>query len=131
MCCSTYRAVIKSRVAGISPGYYECGTRLLLMENKKKIRTKRNPQVFDSPPTSCIYPATRNLNDNPDLAKVEQKLEFLNRTQTSLNFGFFIQWQQMNNFLFTCVYLDLLPLLTALISGTAGVIPKSKLFHGI
>ena len=61
--------------------------------------------MFDSPPTSCIYPATRNLNDNPDLAKMEQKLEFLNRTQTSLNFGIFIQWQQMNNFLFTCIYL--------------------------
>ena len=31
---------------------------------------------------------------------LEQELEFLNRTQTSLNFGFFIQWQQMNNFFF-------------------------------
>ena len=28
---------------------------------------------------------------------LEQKLEFLNRTQTSLNFGFFIQRQHMNN----------------------------------
>ena len=55
--------------------------------------------MFDSPPTYQI------LKDNPDLAKMEQRLEFLNRTQTSLNFGFFIQWQQMNNFLFTCVYL--------------------------
>ena len=43
---------------------------------------------------------------------LEQELEFLNRTQTSLNFGFFIQWQQMNNFFFSCsctsIYLFLL-----------------------
>ena len=24
----------------------------------KKNRSKRNPQLFDSPPTSCIYPVT-------------------------------------------------------------------------
>ena len=44
MCCSTYRAVIKSRGAGISPGYYECGCRLLLMENKRKLEPKETPR---------------------------------------------------------------------------------------
>ena len=34
-----YRAVIKSRRPEISPSYYECGPRVLLLEN----RTKRNP----------------------------------------------------------------------------------------
>ena len=28
------------------------------------------------------------------------KIRVLNRTQTSLNFGFFIEWQQMNNFFY-------------------------------
>ena len=47
-------------------------------------------------------PPPENLR-NPGLLEyissiLEQKLEFLNRTQTSLNFGFFIQWQQMNDF---------------------------------
>ena len=58
------RAVIKSRGLGISPGYYECGPHLFLMENKGKLEPKET-FLFDSPPTCCIYPATRNLNDNP------------------------------------------------------------------
>ena len=34
------QAVIKSRGLGISPGYYKCGARLLLLENKRKIEPK-------------------------------------------------------------------------------------------
>ena len=37
------RAVIKSRGPGISPGYYECGPRLLLLENRRKIEPKEIP----------------------------------------------------------------------------------------
>ena len=44
--CSTYRAVIKSRGAGISPGYYYCGLRLLLMENKRKLEPKETPRCL-------------------------------------------------------------------------------------
>ena len=36
-------AVIKSRGPGISPSYYECGPRLLLLENKRKIGPKEIP----------------------------------------------------------------------------------------
>ena len=50
---------------GISPGYLEGGPWLLLyIEKQKKIRTKRNPQLFDSLPTCCIYSATLNLSDS-------------------------------------------------------------------
>ena len=49
--------------AGIPLGYYECGPQLLSQKN----RTKRNPQLFDSPPTSCIHLATYNLTDIPDI----------------------------------------------------------------
>ena len=34
------RAVIKSRGPGVSPGYYECGPRLLLLENRRKKEPK-------------------------------------------------------------------------------------------
>ena len=37
------RAVIKSRGPGISPAYYECGPRLLLLENRRKIEPKEIP----------------------------------------------------------------------------------------
>ena len=37
------RAVINSWGAGISPGYYECGPRLLLLKNKRKIEPKEIP----------------------------------------------------------------------------------------
>ena len=37
------RAVIKSRGPGISPGYNECGPRLLLLENRRKIEPKEIP----------------------------------------------------------------------------------------
>ena len=37
------RAVIKSRGPGVSPGYYECGPRLLLLENRRKIEPKEIP----------------------------------------------------------------------------------------
>ena len=37
------RAVIKSRMPAISPGYYECGPRLLLLENRRKIEPKEIP----------------------------------------------------------------------------------------
>ena len=40
---SGIRAVIKSRGPGISPGYYECGPRLLLLENRRKIELKEIP----------------------------------------------------------------------------------------
>ena len=35
--------VIKSRGPGIFPGYYECGPRLLLLENRRKIEPKEIP----------------------------------------------------------------------------------------
>ena len=38
-----YRAVIKSQGLGISLGYYECGPRLLLLENRRKIEPKEIP----------------------------------------------------------------------------------------
>ena len=38
-----YKAVIKSRGPGISPGYYECGPRLLLLGNRRKIEPKEVP----------------------------------------------------------------------------------------
>ena len=37
------RAVMKSRGPGISPGYYECGPWLLLLENRRKIEPKEIP----------------------------------------------------------------------------------------
>ena len=40
------RAVIKSRGPGISPGYYECRPRLLLMENKGKLEPKETPRCL-------------------------------------------------------------------------------------
>ena len=40
---SAIGAVIKSRGPGISPGYYECGPRLLLLENRRKIEPKEIP----------------------------------------------------------------------------------------
>ena len=38
-----FRAVIKSRGPGISPGYYECGPWLLSLENRRKIEPKEIP----------------------------------------------------------------------------------------
>ena len=38
--------------------HYECSPRLLSQEKQKKNRTKRNPWLFDSPPTCCIYSPT-------------------------------------------------------------------------
>ena len=38
------RAVIKSQGLGISPGYYECGPRLFLMENKGKLEPEETPR---------------------------------------------------------------------------------------
>ena len=43
-----HRAVTKSRGLGISPGYYECGRRLVGKENRRKIETKEIP--------SCLIP---------------------------------------------------------------------------
>ena len=40
------RAVIKSRGLGISPGYYECGPHLFLMENKGKLEPKETPRCL-------------------------------------------------------------------------------------
>ena len=40
------RAVIKSQGPGISPGYYECGPGLLLMENKRKLEPKETPRCL-------------------------------------------------------------------------------------
>ena len=42
------RAVIKSRGPGISPSYYECGPRLLSLENSRKIEPKETH--------SCLIP---------------------------------------------------------------------------
>ena len=55
--------MVGGELAGISPGDYEYGPRLLSQKN----RTKRNPQLFDSPPTSCIQLATYNLTDIRDI----------------------------------------------------------------
>ena len=38
--------VIKSRWPGISPGYYECGPQLLLLENRRKLEPKEIPSCF-------------------------------------------------------------------------------------
>ena len=45
---STNRVVIKRRGPEISPGYYECDPRLLLLENRRKIEPKEIP--------SCLIP---------------------------------------------------------------------------
>ena len=58
---------------GIFPGYYECGSRLLLLKNKRKIEPNKIPSCFISPPTCCVYPATWNLSDNPDLLPAFQQ----------------------------------------------------------
>ena len=42
----SYRAVIKSRGPGISPGYYECGPRLRLLENRRKSEPKETPRCL-------------------------------------------------------------------------------------
>ena len=42
------RVVIKSRGLGISPGYYECGARVLLLKNRRKMESKEIP--------SCLIP---------------------------------------------------------------------------
>ena len=41
-----HRAVIKSRAPGISPGYYECGPGLLLLENRRKLEPKEIPRCL-------------------------------------------------------------------------------------
>ena len=58
------RAVVKSRGPGISPGYYEYGPRLLLMENKGKLEPKETPR--------CLIPCL--------LAVFTQQLEILTTT---------------------------------------------------
>ena len=63
--CVAFRAVIKGRELGIFPHHYECDFHLLLYENGTKIKSKQNPQLFDSPPTCVICPETRNFNDSP------------------------------------------------------------------
>ena len=40
------RAVVKSQGLGISPGYYECSPRLLLLENRGKIELKEIPNCL-------------------------------------------------------------------------------------
>ena len=40
------RAVIKSWGPGISPGYYECGPGLLLLENRRKLEPKETPRCL-------------------------------------------------------------------------------------
>ena len=40
------RAVIKNRGPGISPGYYECGPRLLSLENRRKLEPKEIPRCL-------------------------------------------------------------------------------------
>ena len=47
------RAVIKSRGPGTSPGYYECGSGLLLLENRIKLEPKKPPSVQF--PTYLLY----------------------------------------------------------------------------
>ena len=49
--------------AGISPGYYEHDPSYFHVGNKKKMEPKELP--FNSPPTNCIYWATRNICDSP------------------------------------------------------------------
>ena len=81
---------------------------LFAMNESWVIRTKLTPvsrvsQAHAPPPLENFW--------NLDLLEyifsiLEQKLEFLNRTQTSLNFGFFIQRQHMNNF-YLFIYLFL------------------------
>ena len=58
---------------GIFPGYYECGSGLLLLKNKRKIEPNKIPSCLLSPPTCCVYPATWNLSDNPDLLPAFQQ----------------------------------------------------------
>ena len=55
---TTFRVVIKSRGPGFFPGYYECGPRLLLLENRTKIEPNKIPNCLISLPTCCVYPAT-------------------------------------------------------------------------
>ena len=69
----------------------------------KKVEMEKAYTCFQGSPGA--YPPPTPLENLWDLGLLEyissileQKLEFLNRTQTSLNFGFFIEWQQMNNF---------------------------------
>ena len=66
LCKQLSRVVIKSRGPGISPGYQGCGLRLLLLENRRKIEQIEIPSWLIPCLLNCIYPATWNLNDNPD-----------------------------------------------------------------
>ena len=66
LCKQSSRVVIKSRGPGISPGYQGCGLRLLLLENRRKIEQIEIPSWLIPCLLNCIYPATWNLNDNPD-----------------------------------------------------------------
>ena len=73
------RIVIKSRGPGISSGYYECGSRLFLWENRRKIEPK---EIL-----SCLIPrllivitrqleilVTTLLEQNHDRAGLNQSL---------------------------------------------------------
>ena len=61
-------------------------------------RWKKTCICFLGTPGACPPENFQNLGLLEYISSIlEQKLEFLNRTQTSLNFGFFIQQQHMNN----------------------------------
>ena len=62
----TIRAVINSRGPGISPDNYECGLRLLLLENRRKFVPKETPR--------CLIPCL--------LVVFTQQLEILATTLT-------------------------------------------------
>ena len=59
------KAVIKSRGPGISPRLLWMWSLASFIGKRKKSRSKRNSQLFDSPSSCCIYPATWNLSDIP------------------------------------------------------------------
>ena len=64
---SVLKLPINRRGLRILPGCCEYGPLLLSKENRRTNtgRTKRNPQLFDSPPACWVYLATSNLSDNP------------------------------------------------------------------
>ena len=56
-------AVIKRPGPGISLGYYECGPRLLSLENGRKVEPKKIPScLIPHRLVDCIYAATGNLS---------------------------------------------------------------------
>ena len=92
---STVRAVIKRQRLGISPGYYQCGPRLLSKENSRKIESKETP--------SCLIPhllpvvftrPTWNLRDSPDCIVLKLKLKAVIKIKNKLVFEEFSSWYQ-------------------------------------